>query len=126
MPQRTESGARLFALLEAHGWTDGDSVRLTPLVRQLRARGIAVTRAQLNAALYAGQDPSRALLHALARGLRVTPDALRPPESLEAHRPGVHPLATLEPIDDVRTTRQQKKAKRKARLRSKEKLRVRQ
>jgi hypothetical protein len=46
MPQRTEAGARLFGVLEEMGWTHGDSVRLAPLVRTLRRRGVDVTTGQ--------------------------------------------------------------------------------
>jgi transcriptional regulator with XRE-family HTH domain len=117
MPTRTEAGQRLFVLLEEHGWTDGAAVRLTPLVRSLAARGIAITRGQLAAVLYAGQEPSAALLRALARGLRLTPAALRPPKPPAAHKSGAHPLATLEPIDDARAIRRRKQARRRSKNR---------
>jgi hypothetical protein len=71
MPSRTEAARRLFAVLEAHGWTDGDRVRLAPLLRHLNAHRQLVTRGALTTVLYGGREPTAALVSTLARRLSV-------------------------------------------------------
>jgi hypothetical protein len=125
MPQRTEAGARLFGVLEEMGWTHGDSVRLAPLVRTLRRRGVDVTTGQLRAALHNGQQPSQALLRGLARGLPVPMARLLPPPP----PPPRHPLDAvnrLDPVDDVRVKERREQARRYRDANRRAKLRMRQ
>jgi hypothetical protein len=123
MPQRTESGQRLFAVLEEYGWTDGDSVRLAPLLRWLNGLGPVATRGQLMATLYNGQEPTRATLAALARRLVVPASRLLPPRP-PAPR---HPLDRVnldDAIDDVRVMKRHERARRYRRANRKGKPRM--
>jgi hypothetical protein len=128
MPSRTEAARRLFAVLEAHGWTDGDRERLAPLLLHLNAHRQLVTRGALTTVLYGGREPTAALVSTLARRLSVPLAQFHAPRPPKAHKPGAHPLSLLEPIDDVRTIQQRKQAGRKASRRGSKgkKLRIRQ
>jgi hypothetical protein len=112
MPTRTEAGQRLFAVLEEHGWTHGDSVRLAPLIVWLNRDGPVATRGQLHATLYNGQDPTRATLAKLARRLLVPLARLLPPQPKPAPRHPLDRVNRLAPIDDVRTRKRRVQARR--------------
>jgi transcriptional regulator with XRE-family HTH domain len=122
MPLRSESGQRLFAVLEEYGWTDGDSVRLAPLLRWLNDLGPVATRGQLQAVLYNGQEPTRALLARLARRLMVPPSRLLPPRPPAPRHP-IEAINLADAIDDVRVKKRREEAKR---YRKAKKRRVRQ
>jgi hypothetical protein len=123
MPQRTEAGARLFAVLEEYGWTDGDSVRLAPLLSWLNRHGRPVaTRGQLMATLYNGQEPTHALLTRLARRLLVPLSRLLPPRPPTPRHP-IEAINLADAIDDVRVKKRREEARR---YRKAKKRRVRQ